>query len=200
MTVHGPTRTDVIPVPAGEGQRCSGTRQISPAYSRIVRSDENQPMRAVLRIAFCHQDGVANSPSIVRWTARRSRSRRSAGNGRRCAGRRRSAGSGRGRRARTRPARSARGPRASSGEAAMQARASWPSLRRLATASAVSPNRKKLSAPDMLADLDVGAVERADGERAVERELHVAGARGLHAGGRDLLRQVGRRDHELGQA
>jgi hypothetical protein len=32
-----------------------------------------------------------------------------------------------------------------------------------------------------LADLDVRAVERADRERAVERELHVAGARRLHA-------------------
>ena len=40
---------------------------------------------------------------------------------------------------------------------------------------------------DALLYLDIGAVERADGQRAVERELHVAGARGLHAGGRDLL-------------
>ena len=53
---------------------------------------------------------------------------------------------------------------------------------------------------DMLADLDVGAVEGADGERAVERELHVAGARRLHAGRRDLLGQVGGRDDPLGTA
>ena len=45
---------------------------------------------------------------------------------------------------------------------------------------------------DVLADFDVGAVERADRERAVERELHVAGAGGFHAGGRDLLGKVGR--------
>ena len=44
---------------------------------------------------------------------------------------------------------------------------------------------------DQLADLDVGAVERADGQRAVERELHVAGAGRLLAGQRDLLREVG---------
>jgi hypothetical protein len=44
---------------------------------------------------------------------------------------------------------------------------------------------------DLLADLDVGAVVGADGQRAVERELHVAGARGFGAGGGDLLRQVG---------
>ena len=44
----------------------------------------------------------------------------------------------------------------------------------------------------LLADLDVGAVERADGQRAVHHELHVAGAGGLLAGGRDLLRQLGR--------
>ena len=47
---------------------------------------------------------------------------------------------------------------------------------------------------DMLADLDIGAVERADGERAVERELHVAGAGGFHAGGRDLLGEIGGRE------
>ena len=53
---------------------------------------------------------------------------------------------------------------------------------------------------DVLADLDVGAVERADGERAVERELHVAGARGLHARRRDLLGEVRGRDDRLGEA
>ena len=48
---------------------------------------------------------------------------------------------------------------------------------------------------DDAVDLDVGAVERADGQGTVHRELHVAGARGLLAGGRDLLRQVcGRMD------
>ena len=44
---------------------------------------------------------------------------------------------------------------------------------------------------DFLADFDVRAVERADGERAVERELHVAGAARFLAGGGDLLGQIG---------
>ncbi len=41
-------------------------------------------------------------------------------------------------------------------------------------------------------DLDVGAVERTDGQRAVHGELHVAGAGCFLAGGGDLLAQVGR--------
>ena len=52
----------------------------------------------------------------------------------------------------------------------------------------------------MVADLDIGAVERAHGERAVQRQLHVAGARSLHAGGGDLLRQIGAGDDRLGEA
>ena len=44
---------------------------------------------------------------------------------------------------------------------------------------------------DFLADLDIRAVERADGERAVERKLHVAGAARFLAGGGDLLGQIG---------
>ena len=44
---------------------------------------------------------------------------------------------------------------------------------------------------DFFANLDVGAVESADGERAVHGELHVAGAGGFKAGERDLLREVG---------
>ena len=51
----------------------------------------------------------------------------------------------------------------------------------------------------LLSHFDVGAVEGADGERAVQHELHVAGARGLGAGGRDLLAQVGGRDDLLGK-
>ena len=31
-----------------------------------------------------------------------------------------------------------------------------------------------------IANLDVGAVERADGQRTIERELHIAGAGGFH--------------------
>ena len=40
------------PLPQGEGTAPhTATFQISCAYSRIVRSEENQPTRAVLRIA-----------------------------------------------------------------------------------------------------------------------------------------------------
>ena len=55
------------------------------------------------------------------------------------------------------------------------------------------------SAPDVLADLDIGAVQRADGQGPVERKLHVAGAGGFHAGGRNLLGQIGRRHDRLGK-
>ena len=58
---------------------------------------------------------------------------------------------------------------------------------------------KMLSSPTSSADLDVGAVHRADGQRAVQRELHVAGARGLRARRGDLLGQLGRREDLLGQ-
>ena len=54
--------------------------------------------------------------------------------------------------------------------------------------------------PDLLADLDVGPVERADGERAVHLELHVPRAGRLLARGRDLLREVGRRIDPLAAA
>ena len=43
---------------------------------------------------------------------------------------------------------------------------------------------------DFLADLDVGAVHRADRQRAVHLELHVAGAGRFLAGGGNLLRQI----------
>src|SRR4029077_11228870 len=52
---------------------------------------------------------------------------------------------------------------------------------------------------DQIAHLDIGAVESADGQRAVERHLHVASAGGFHAGGRNLLRQVGGGHDSLGQ-
>ena len=53
--------------------------------------------------------------------------------------------------------------------------------------------------PDGVADLDVGPVQRANRQRAVERELHVAGPRSLLARRRDLHRQVGGRDDRLRQ-
>ena len=51
----------------------------------------------------------------------------------------------------------------------------------------------------MIANFDVGAVEGADGDGAVQRELHVAGAGGLHAGGRYLLGEVGGADQAFGE-
>ena len=48
---------------------------------------------------------------------------------------------------------------------------------RASTSSAVRPKMKMLSSPTRSLDLDIGAVERADGQRAVQRQLHVAGAR-----------------------
>ena len=59
---------------------------------------------------------------------------------------------------------------------------------------------KMFSGPTCSPNLDIGAVERADGQRAVQRQLHVAGARRLHPGGRDLLRQVGGRDDRFREA
>ena len=52
---------------------------------------------------------------------------------------------------------------------------------------------------DFFADFDVGAVESADGERAVHGELHVAGAGGFFAGERDLFGEVGGRIDALPQ-
>ena len=46
-------------------------------------------------------------------------------------------------------------------------------------------------------DLDVGAVHGADDEGAVERKLHVGGARGLGAGGGDVLAELSCRDDDL---
>jgi hypothetical protein len=61
------------------------------------------------------------------------------------------------------------------------------------------PEEKEVLGPHPFADFHIGAVERADGQRAVQREFHVAGARGLLAGGRDLFGQVGGRDQPFGQ-
>ena len=75
-----------------------------------------------------------------------------------------------------------------------------PARRRAATSSASQAEDEDVLGADVLADLDVGAVERADRERAVQRELHVAGAGGFHAGRRDLLGEVRRGNDRLGEA
>ena len=53
---------------------------------------------------------------------------------------------------------------------------------------------------DGIQDFDVGAVQRADGECAVQCEFHVAGAAGFGTGERDLFGDVRRWDDELRQA
>ena len=50
--------------------------------------------------------------------------------------------------------------------------------------------QEEVLGPGLLAHLDVGAVEGADGQGAVHHELHVAGAGGFLARGRDLLGEV----------
>ena len=58
--------------------------------------------------------------------------------------------------------------------------------------------QEEVLGPHMLADLDIGAVQRADGQRAVHGELHVAGARGLLPRRADLFGQIRRRDQLFG--
>ena len=43
---------------------------------------------------------------------------------------------------------------------------------------------------NLFADFNIGAVQRANGQGAVERELHIAGATGFLAGGRDLFTEI----------
>ena len=45
-----------------------------------------------------------------------------------------------------------------------------------------------------VADLDIRTVEGADRQRAIQRQLHVSGAGRFHPGGRDLLREISRRN------
>ena len=53
---------------------------------------------------------------------------------------------------------------------------------------------------DAFADLDIGSVQRADRQRPVQRQLHVAGAGRLQPGGGDLLRHIGGGNDHLRQA
>ena len=53
---------------------------------------------------------------------------------------------------------------------------------------------KMLSRAHFLHDFDIRTVQRADGERAIQGQLHVAGAGGFGAGGGNLLRQIGSGD------
>ena len=51
-----------------------------------------------------------------------------------------------------------------------------------------------MSLANLLQDLDIGAVQRADGDGSVQRQLHVAGSRCFRAGSRDLFAEIGGRD------
>jgi hypothetical protein len=51
-----------------------------------------------------------------------------------------------------------------------------------------------------ISNFDVGAIECSDGERAVQRELHVAGPGRLHPGSGDLLGKIGGRNDRFGKA
>src|SRR5882762_2179799 len=59
------------------------------------------------------------------------------------------------------------------------------------------PENEHVLRSDMVADLDIGSVQRADGQRSVQRQLHIAGTRRLHTGRGNLLRQVRRRHDSL---
>src|SRR4029453_16171402 len=50
---------------------------------------------------------------------------------------------------------------------------------------------KNIILTDLLHDLDIGAIERADGQGAIHRELHVAGARGFGPGSRNVFAEIG---------
>ena len=56
---------------------------------------------------------------------------------------------------------------------------------------------KNIFRADFFTDLDVGTVEGADREGAVEGEFHIAGARGFLAGRRNLLGEIGGGDDFL---
>ena len=60
------------------------------------------------------------------------------------------------------------------------------------------PEEENVVFAHLLGHLQGRAVARADGERSVHHELHVAGPARLVAGGGDLLRNVARRDETLG--
>lgn len=71
-TAFGGTPSAIFPGSAAEQARGpqSSTRQISLAYSRMARSEENQPMRAVFSTAERHHSlGVLQRASTRRWAS-----------------------------------------------------------------------------------------------------------------------------------
>src|SRR5215471_11781349 len=63
----------------------------------------------------------------------------------------------------------------------------------------IEAEEKEVLVPHRISNLDVRAVQCSDGERSVEGELHIPGAGRFLARGRDLLRDVRRREDALGQ-
>ena len=166
------------------------TCQMSSQYSRIARSEEKYPMRATLRIDMRVQGrlriGVAGAllaldvgvKSARSRYSSRSRRERTSGSEQLAVAVRKGAGAIRSSASR------------SSGSARDLPPAGSPGWR---AATSVRSGRTGRSSPRPRArGSRVRAVEGADGERAVEGELHVAGAGGFLARGRDLLRQVRR--------
>ena len=174
-------------------------RQIRCAYSRMLRSLEKMPMLSVLSTALrCHSSGWGRAHPrrpAPRHTPRSPPARRTA-----------------------RPSLSSRSttglpsarlpgekyPASIISSVFVQLRIRPGDLGRRVPAPAVGRDLLGRQAEDedvlradLLADLDVGAVERADRERAIQRQLHVAGARRFHARRRDLLREIRRRHDAL---
>src|SRR5215475_225374 len=57
------------------------------------------------------------------------------------------------------------------------------------------PENEDIRFTHFLADFDIGPIERADRQRAIEGEFHIAGPGSLRASGGDLLADVGSRDN-----
>ena len=110
---------------------------------------------------------------------RRTRSRRARTSGRRAGARRGAARTAAARRARSGRSRIASSTRAIARRLRDERAAgrSAPRARSSATSVGAQPEDVHVLGADRVAHLDRGAVERADRERAVQRELHVAGAR-----------------------
>ena len=151
------------------------------------------------RLATSRPDG-ATDRRTRRCVCSSRRSRRRPGNSRDSAARRPGRGSGPARPARTRRTRRWPATSASTGDAAMRRSESMPWRRRAVDLLGGQAEDEDVVVADTLDDLDIRAVQRADGQRAVQGELHVAGAGRFHPGRGDLLRQVGRRDDDFGQA
>ncbi len=71
-------------------------------------------------------------------------------------------------------------------------------LARCGHLSGGEPEQEHVFLAGFLRHFDRGSVARSDGQRAVHHELHVAGAAGFVARGRDLLGNIARRNQAFG--